>query len=37
MSDSETMTEVERTLAAALRSVCIAVMHAAAGPGTNPA
>lgn len=29
--DSETMTETERTLAAALRSVCVAVMHKAAG------
>jgi hypothetical protein len=29
--DSEQMTETERTLTAAVRSVCVAIMHQAAG------
>lgn len=32
--DSETMTEVEQTLAAAVRQLCVAVMHQAAGEST---
>jgi hypothetical protein len=36
--DSETMTETEKTLAAAVRQLAVAVMHAAAAePGANPA